>query len=227
MTNPSRLFLSTIVLLATVLHARPAPAQQVIDKVNGSITAQAGQFYGDLSTVNGSIRIESGVHAGDAGTVNGSIRIGDDVGVRGLSTVNGGIRAGTGLSATGAIETVNGDVFVDRGAQLNSISTVSGSIGVVQAGMAGGVETVNGSITVGAGSHLKGGITVRKPNSSWISLNLGKRKPPRIVIGANAAVDGPLLFERDVKLYVHQSATTGKISGATPVRYSGNRAPAD
>lgn len=215
------------VLLPLALHAGHAHAQQDINKVNGSITAQAGQYYGDLATVNGGIRIESSVQARDAETVNGGITVENDVTVQGLSTVNGSIRAGTGLHASGSIETVNGDVFVDRGAQLNSVSTVSGSIGLVQAGMAGGVETVNGNITIGAGSHLKGGITVRKPTSSWISLNLGKRKPPRIVIGANAAVDGPLLFERDVKLYVHQSASTGKISGATPIRYHGNRAPAD
>jgi hypothetical protein len=40
-------------------------------------------------------------------------------------------------------------------------------------------------------------------------------------------VDGPLVFEREVKLYVHRSATIGSIRGATAVRYDGDRAPQD
>jgi hypothetical protein len=57
-------------------------------------------------------------------------------------------------------------------------------------------------------------------------INLNKRKP-RIVIGPNAVVDGPLIFEREVTLYVHNTARTGKITGATAVRYDGARAPQD
>src|SRR3546814_5403465 len=37
-----------------------APAGADIDKVNGSITAESGQVYGDLETVNGSIRLGEG-----------------------------------------------------------------------------------------------------------------------------------------------------------------------
>ena len=44
-----------------------------IDKVNGGITAQAGQAYGDLSTVNGGIELERGAKAEDVETVNGGI----------------------------------------------------------------------------------------------------------------------------------------------------------
>jgi hypothetical protein len=47
------------------------------------------------------------------------------------------------------------------------------------------------------------------------------------VIGPNARVDGALVFKRDVKLYVHASAKTGPISGATAVRYEGARPPRD
>lgn len=216
-----------VLLSAAALPSAPVFAQQNIDKVNGGITARAGQHYGDLTTVNGNIRIESGVHAGDAETVNGAITVGDDVTVGALSTVNGEIRAGVGLRADGAIDTVNGDVFIDRNGQLNRVSTVNGAIGLVHAGLAGGVETVNGNITVGAGSHLRGGITVRKPSTGWLSLNFGKRKPPRIVIGAHAVVEGPLAFEREVRLHVHRSARIGAVSGATPLRFDGQRAPAD
>lgn len=219
---PARIVLG----LTLLLGAAPALAQESIDKVNGSITAEAGQSYGDLETVNGDITIESGASTGDAGTVNGSIEVGDDVRIGDLGTVNGGVRAGRNLHADGGIETVNGDVFVDRGGRLDSVTTVNGAIGLVDSDLSGGIETVNGDITVGAGSHVKGGIRVKKPTSNWMPINMARRKPPRIVIGPDAVVEGPLVFEREVELYVHERARTGKITGATPVRYSGDRAPA-
>ena len=154
------------------LSAAPALAQGPdIDKINGSITAEAGQAYGDLETVNGSIRIESGATLEDAETVNGSIKAADRI-------------------------------------QAESLGTV------------------NGDITVGAGSHVRGGILVEKPTgNSWFKM--GKRKPPRIIVGPDARVDGPMVFEHEVKLYVHRTATVGDIRGATAIRYDGDRAPAD
>lgn len=221
--RPSRIALALLLSLCVPL----AFAQgRDIDKVNGSITADAGQAYGDLSTVNGSIRIEDGARTGDAETVNGSIRIGDNARTGGLETVNGSIRAESTLQADGDIETVNGSVFVGRGSKLGGVSTVNGAIGLVDSDLSGGIETVSGDITVGAGSHVRGGIKVEKPTSNWMPIQMGDRKPPRVVIGPNAVVDGPLVFEREVALYVHQTARTGRITGATAVRYSGDRAPA-
>jgi len=227
--SPSLPVRRTLVLSLSLALACTAPAfaQNDIDKVNGSITAEAGQTYGDLQTVNGSIRIEAGSRAGDAETVNGSIRIADNVQVSGVETVNGSIRAGRQLRATGNIETVNGSVFVDRGGTLRGVSTVNGSIGLVDSDLSGGIETVNGDITVGAGSHVRGGIKVEKPTSNWMPVTMGKRLPPRIIVGPGAVVEGPLVFEREVKLYVHDSARIGSVTGATAVRYSGTRAPAD
>lgn len=218
------LVLSLSVSLACVA---PAFAQNDIDKVNGSITAEAGQTYGDLQTVNGSIRIEAGSRTGDAETVNGAIRIADNARVGDVGTVNGSIRAGRQLRAAGDIETVNGSVFVDRGGTLRGVSTVNGSIGLVDSDLSGGIETVNGDITVGAGSHVRGGIKVEKPTSNWMPVTMGKRQPPRIIVGPGAVVEGPLVFEREVKLYVHDSARIGSVTGATAVRYSGTRAPTD
>ena len=40
-------------------------------------------------------------------------------------------------------------------------------------------------------------------------------------------VDGPLVFEREVVLYVHASARTGAITGATAIRYDGASPPAN
>lgn len=214
--------------LATVLCAgasAPALAQQDIDKVNGGITAEAGQRYGDLETVNGGIQLENGAKFEDASTVNGGIQGGDDLVGDSLETVNGGVRLGM-RAQVGSVETVNGMIFLDRGGRVRGdISNVNGGIGLVGTEVGGNIETVSGDITVGADSHVKGHVRVEKPNNHGISF--GKQRVPRIVIGPNAAVDGPLLFERNVKLYVHVSARIGKVTGATAIPYSGATPPTE
>ena len=166
-------------------------------KVNGTIRVDAGERAGDLDTVNGSIKIDTGAQVGDAETVNGSIRVADTAHAGALSTVNGSIRTGREVVIGGDVGTVNGSVFFDRG----------GNVG-------GDVETV--------GSHVRGGIHYAKPGQQWISFN---RRDPRVIIGPNARVDGPLVFERDVKLYVHESAQIGTVTGASAIRYQGDHAP--
>ncbi|MDH5830926.1 hypothetical protein QFW80_10415 [Luteimonas sp. M1R5S18] len=210
-----------------LLSAAPALAQQDISKVNGSVVAQAGRPYGDVDTVNGSITIESGAMVADAETVNGSIRAGDDIGADSLSTVNGSIRIGERARIARDVETVNGSIFVGAAGSVGGgVSTVNGAIGLVDVDLAGGIETVSGDITVGVGSHVRGGITVTKPTSNWFPVQVNKRKP-RIIIGPDAVVEGPLKFEREVTLYVHQTARTGPVTGATATPYSGERAPAE
>lgn len=197
-----------------------------VDKVNGSITADAGQAYGDLQTVNGGIRIEAGARTEDAQTVNGSIKVAEKAQTGDLGTVNGGIRLERNVQVDGKLETVNGDVFVDRGGRISGgVTTVNGAIGLVDTELGKDIETVNGDITVGVRSHVRGGIRIEKPTSNWMPISIGKRRPPRIIIGPDAVVDGPLVFEREVKLYVHKSAKIGPVTGATAVAYDGERAP--
>ncbi|HWS77157.1 MAG TPA: hypothetical protein VN205_02155 [Thermomonas sp.] len=219
------------VLLATagVAHAHdPAPGEgRDIDKVNGGITAQAGQAYGDLSTVNGGIDLERGAKVEDVETVNGGIDAEDDVVAHSVSTVNGGIHFGQRARIEGDVETVNGGIFIDRGGNVGrGVSTVNGGIGLVDTDLGGGIETVNGDVTVGVGSHVKGGIHVEKPGKNW-GVRWGKPKVPRIVIGPGAVVEGSLVFEREVKLYVHQTARIGNVSGATAERYDTASPPKD
>jgi DUF4097 and DUF4098 domain-containing protein YvlB len=208
--------------LSAVLYAgfnAPAFAQQDIDKVNGGITAESGQQYGDLETVNGGIQLEDKARLDDASTVNGGIESGDDIQAHALETVNGGIHLGKRVQVT-SVEAVNGSIFIDRGSRVSEgVSNVNGGIGVVGTEVGGNIETVSGDITVGADSHVKGGVRVEKPHG--FSMHWGnKHRPPRIVIGPNAVVDGPLVFEREVVLYVHSSARIGKVTGATAQPYS-------
>lgn len=198
-----------------------------IDKVNGHITAEAGQSYGDLSTVNGGIELARGARVRDVETVNGGIEAADDVATRGVEAVNGSIRFGRNARIDGDVETVNGGIYIDRGSQVGGgVSTVNGAIGLVDADVERGIETVNGDVTVGVGSHVKGGIKVEKPTGNF-GIRIGKQKIPRIVIGPDAVVDGPLVLEREVVLYVHASARTGAITGATAIRYDGASPPAN
>jgi hypothetical protein len=196
-----------------------------IDKVNGSIDAAAGQTYGSLETVNGSIRIAAGAHTGNAETVNGGIKVADNAHSGGLTTVNGSIHLGTHVQVDGGIETVNGEIFVGGGHVAKDATTVNGGIGLVATELGGGLHTVNGDITVGVGSHVMGGIKVEKPGANWLPISFGKRTPPRIVIGPNAVVEGPMVFEREVKLYVHTSARIGSVTGATIVKFNTASAP--
>ncbi|GAA3926320.1 hypothetical protein [Luteimonas lutimaris] len=222
--------LSTALALSLLLATGAAVASDAvdIDKVNGSITAESGKVYGDLETVNGSIRLEDGAHARDAETVNGSIKGGDDIEADDMSTVNGGIRLGERARISGGLETVNGGIFVGRGGNVaKGIGTVNGAIGVVATEVGGSIETVSGDITVGIDSHVRGGIKVNKPTSNWMPIRFGSNRKPRIVVGPGAVVDGDLVFEREVTLYVHSSARIGKVTGATPVAFDTPRAPRD
>ena len=214
----------TALLLTLALATTPALAQQDVSKVNGSVSADAGQAYGDLETVNGSVSIAAGATVEDASTVNGSITVGDKAQAASLETVNGAIRIGKDVQVRKDVETVNGSIFTDRGTTIGgNVDTVNGAIGLVGTQLAGGIETVNGDITVGIGSHVKGGIKVEKPRG-W---SMKPRSDPRIIIGPNAVVEGPLVFERPVTLYVHTSARIGAVTGATAKPFSTDTAPAE
>lgn len=210
--------------LALVLSTAQAHDDQGhdISHVNGGITAESGHSYGDLDTVNGGISLQKGAIAGGVETVNGGISAEDDVQVESLETVNGGIRAGERLKVARGVETVNGGIHVDFNSHIGGdVSTVNGGITVRQTEVDGKLSTVNGDITVGARSHVHGGIRVEKQHGiSW-----GKRRVPRIVIGPNAVVDGELVFEREVELFVHASAKIGKVVGATARPYTDELPP--
>ncbi|MEI2457025.1 MULTISPECIES: hypothetical protein [Lysobacter] len=218
----NRLTLALSVLIA--LSSPLAAAQEGISKVNGSIDVDAGQQRGNLETVNGSIKVGDNARVGSAETVNGSIHVGAGSQTGGLETVNGSIRLGAKTTASSDLETVNGGIFVDRGGAVSGdIETVNGAIGLVDADVSGGIETVNGDVTVGVDSHVRGGIKYTKPRGNFLPK---PQRDPRVVIGPNARVDGPLVFERKVQLYVHASAKTGPITGATAIAFNTPTPPA-
>jgi hypothetical protein len=217
-----------------------AVAGDGISKVNGSVRVEAGQTAGDASTVNGSVTIEEGATAADVDTVNGSITIERNATVQKIDSVNGGISLGADAKAA-AVETVNGTLKLAEGAQVSGdvsavngsaqlakgadikgkLSNVNGKMTINAAHVGGGLKTVNGDILVGADSRIEGGILVEKPNQNWFNR---KGRPPRIVIGPGAVVEGKLRFEHEVELLVSDRAkVSGPVDGATAVTFSGDQ----
>ena len=182
-----------------------------ISHVNGGITAEAGETYGDLDTVNGGISVRSRAIAEDVETVNGGIDLEDDAQVRSASTVNGGIDAGERVRVADGVETVNGGIHFDFNSRIGGdVETVNGGITLKQSEVGGRIETVQGDVTVGAKSVVHGGILVEKPQG----IHFGRQRIPRIVIGPEATVQGTLRFDREVELFVHPSAKIGTVIGA-------------
>ena len=66
---------------------------------------------------------------------------------------------------------------------------------------------------------MENGIRVKR--SFCLCINAGVSSNPRVIIGPGAVVQGPLIFERKVTLYVSDMATIGDVVGATSVRFSG------
>ncbi|HZF24761.1 MAG TPA: hypothetical protein VEZ88_00755 [Steroidobacteraceae bacterium] len=194
------------------------------DKVNGSINVAAGQAADNASTVNGAIHVASSAAVKHAETVNGSITIGDQATADSAETVNGSITIGTNAHVTGDISSVNGSLTLQKGADVaGKLENVNGRFDLDAAHVGGGIRTVTGDITVGADSRVEGGITVEQPSGGF-NISFSKSVPV-VIIGPGATVQGPLKFEREVKLYVSDRATIGEVTGATPIKFSGDQPP--
>lgn len=208
------------VALLVLPCAGSALAQGDVDKINGSIQVKNGEQAGDLTTVNGGIRIDAAGSAGKVSTVNGGVRLGSQARAESVETVNGGISLDDSAQVRGTVTTVNGGIRLDKSADVGGrAETVNGRISLDAAHIGGGIETVGGDIEIGADSRVEGGIVVKKPSGwSW-----GRSSKPRVVIGPRATVQGALDFEREVELFVSDSARVGTIKGATAQKFPGEQ----
>ena len=195
--------------------------------VNGSITVgESATVTGNIKTVNGTIRVDKGASIQKASTVNGSVKLAENIKSEDLSTVNGGIRVGEESTVDGEIEAVNGRITVEKGATVSdNVGNVNGQIDLNGAVVGGNLSTVSGDIDLADGALVRGDITVEKPGGwSWGKEN--KRKP-RVVIGPGCRVEGTIILEREVDLFISDSAEVGGVSGEMSmddaVRFSGER----
>lgn len=191
--------------------------------VNGSIRVGDGATVdGSLETVNGSIKIGDQVTAGDIQTVNGSIKAGDKLAAGSLGTVNGEIRVGTDGIVDGDIETVNGKISLDKGTRVtDDVETVNGELDFTGSLVGGDVTGMNGDVTLKNGAIIEGDLTIEKPGG-WFNKN---KRTPKVTIGPGSAVKGKIILEREVELYISETAEVGGVSGKMSlndaVRFSG------
>ncbi len=225
-TNTALSIVTVVLAVATALPIRAYAADDPISSVMGSIEIASGQHAGSVTDVNGSIHIGAAAVVGQASTVNGSIKVEERVSAISMSTVNGSIHIGPGSHVSGVVSTVNGSINLEAGTDISgSVSTVNGMIRVNGAHVGGGITSVSGDIDIGANSRVEGGLHVLPSSgTAWFSFFFS-HTPSRIVIGPGAVVSGTLRFEQDVKLYVSDHATIGKVEGATPIKFSGAHPP--
>jgi hypothetical protein len=228
---------AALAALVTLLAALPAHASVnksiTIDAgatadgastVNGKVTIGAGATVtGEVSSVNGSIRIDEGATVADAETVNGGLRVADKVRSRSLSTVNGSIDIASDVTVDGEVSAVNGRISVGGGSKVaKDLGNINGDIELAGSEVGGDVSTVNGDIELAEGAVVMGDVIVEKPRG-W---NNSKGKP-RVVIGPGSRVEGVIRLEREVKLYISESAEVGGVEGEMTlddaVRFSGKR----
>lgn len=195
--------------------------------VNGSITVGPdATVTGNLKTVNGSIRIDDGASIEEASTVNGGVRLAERVKAESLTTVNGSINVGENGDISDEVGAVNGRISLGRGTRVgDDVGNVNGQIGLAGAEVGGDLTTVNGDIELSDGAVVKGDVVVEKP-SNW-SWGKDKRRKPRIVIGPGSRVEGTIRLEREVELFISESAQVGGVSGEMTmddaVRFEGDR----
>lgn len=193
--------------------------------VNGSITiGDNAVIDGDAETVNGSIKVGSGVTLGEASTVNGKISIADNVRMGSVSTVNGAVKVGAVTSIDGGVDAVNGSIRLDNGASVSGgVSNVNGKIELSGSTIGGDVTTVNGDLRLTDGAAVRGDVVVEKA-SGW---GWGKNDRPKVIVGPGSSVDGVIRLEREVELFISESARVRGVEGVMSmddaVRFSGER----
>ena len=212
----------------------PLAMSACVNGVNGSVDVPSGSSVSDASTVNGSVHLETNAKADTATTVNGSIHLAGGAQAGTVHTVNGDITLEKGAKVSGNASTVNGALALAPGSAVNgALTNVNGRIQIDDAHIGNGIATVNGDIHIAGNAVVDGGIKVGKANgngngNSFFGIHFGSNsnRLPRIVIDAGASVNGPLTFERPVKLYISdQAKVAGPISGANAVKFTGATPP--
>jgi len=186
--------------------------------LNGDVLVDKGAIVpdSDFSTINGNIRIEEGAQVKSVTTVNGNIVLAPEAQTSKVQTVNGRFELGQKARVSGSVKLVNGNVSLSPGSEVGgSIETVNGEIAAQGATIDGNIANYSGGMVITDETVVRGTLTVHEPEDT------SDEKPPRIVIGPHSKVIGRLTFERPVELYVHETAETGPINGAEPIRYSG------
>jgi hypothetical protein len=191
--------------------------------VNGSISVGKNAVVtGGLRTVNGSIRVDDGAEIENAKTVNGRLRMGDGVHADNLTTVNGSVTIGEMAAISGDISAVNGSITVEPEATVaGEVGNVNGRISLTGTEIGGDVTTVTGDVRIDR-TVLKSDLVIEEP-SSW---NKASNRKPRIVIGPGSRIEGAIVVEYKVELFISDEAEVNEVRGVMTLddaqRFSGD-----
>jgi hypothetical protein len=114
-----------------------------VETVNGSINVGDDAHVRDAETVNGSIKLGARAQARNVESVNGSITLGENALVSDdVSAVNGKLTLRQGARVDGRLENVNGDFKLEGATVRGGLGTVNGDVHV------GAGSQVDGGILV-------------------------------------------------------------------------------
>ncbi len=189
-----------------------------VRNVNGAIVVGTGTRLNEIRNTNGAIDLANDVQASTISGTNGRIRIGQGSAIDGsVANTNGAIELAEDVTVSGSVETTNGPVRVAAGAHITgTVSSRNGPI-TLTAARAGDIAGANGGIELLEGTVVDGEVHLRDTRGT------DRSGTPKIIIGQDVIVEGPIRIEREAELYIHESSRTGEISGAEPVRFSGEQ----
>ena len=193
-----------LILFSSVLIAKD------LSSVNSDLFIEASDDVTDVNSVNGDIKIESGASVQNIDSVNGDITILEQARAGTIESVNGDIKLKKNAEVTGDIDTVNGNVSGYENASINGdLNSVNGNIKLTNTKLQGSIIVVNSDIHLQDGTVIEGSIRVKKPMKSWLSRVFGssQNNKPKVTFGDNVIVKGEIIFEREVRLTVADSAT--------------------
>lgn len=181
-----------------------------LSNVNGPIEVGERARVGSITNVNGLIGLQAGAEAGRIESVNGAITLVREVTITGNVTgVNGSIEIGESGRVDGDVVTVNGRLALGPDVRVaGKVANVRGKI-ELDGTFVEEIETTAGSIELSGATIVEGRLWVKAARN-------GDDHLPRIVIGPQVKVGGPLQFDRPVELLIHESAEVGEIIGAEP-----------
>jgi hypothetical protein len=102
------------------------------------------------------------------------------------------------------------------------LGNVNGDIELERSEVGGDVSTTNGDVELADGAVIAGDLIEEKPGG-WNN----SKGMLRIVIGPGSRIEGVIRLEREVKLYISESADVGGVEGVMSmddaVRFAGKR----
>lgn len=196
------------------IRTQPERRYGLLKSTNGNVKIANRAVVDSVVSTNGNVHINGDAEVGSAHSTNGNVVVGNGVRLRSVNTACGDITLGFNVNVEAQVESTTGDIRAEHGCRIKGrVASVGGNIVLNGTDVKSGLAFVGGNVTVTGGSHVHGGLHLQPPVNEMQHL-------PCVVIGANSRVDGQLVFEAPVTLYVHSTARTGGIVGASRIVYS-------